>query len=104
MDNTKRLVILAVVSALTYGMLLGQAGPSAETPTSESTRIVFLRFGEALQGTEESKVKIAETQAYVEDKNRENDAKSSELEQLKSEYSSKVRLLNPQQKPRSRRK
>ena len=46
MDNTKRLVILAVVSALTYGMLLGQAGPSAETPTSESTRIVFLRFRE----------------------------------------------------------
>lgn len=103
MDNTKRLVILGVISALTYGMLLGQVAPSAETPTSGSTRIVFLRFAEALQGTEESKVKIAETQAYVEEKNRENDAKSSELEKLQSEYSSKVRLLNPQAKAEMQR-
>ena len=103
MDNTQRLVIFGVISALTYGMLLGQVAPSAAAPNTGSTRIVFLRFAEALQGTEESKAKIAETQAYVEDKNRENDAKSSELEKLKSEFSSKVRLLNPQAKAEMQR-
>ena len=103
MDNTQRLVVLGVISALTYGMLLGQVAPEAETSTPGAIRIVFLRFAEALQGTEESKVKITETQAYVEAKNRENDAKSSELETLKSEFSSKVRLLNPQAKAEMQR-
>ena len=91
------LILLSIT--LTGGMLIGQQQP-AETgssqPPSGPFRQVFINFTGVLQGTDEAEVEFARIENFVEEKNRENENKTQELQRQSEQLEEKRRALNPQ--------
>ncbi len=93
------LILLSIT--LTGGMLIGQQQP-AETgssqPPSGPFRQVFINFTVVLQGTDEGEVEFARIENFVEEKNRENENRTQEIQKQSEQFELQRQMLNDQTK------
>ena len=87
-------VITAVLMLVSGSLYAVQAGQGAAGNLVDA-KIAFVNTTVVLQSVAEGKTGLAEIEQYVASQRRPLDEKNSELETLKSQYSSQARMLNP---------
>ena len=87
-------VITAVLMLVSGSLYAVQAGEGAVGNLVDA-KIAFVNTTVVLQSVAEGKKGLAEIEQYVASQRRPLDEKNSELETLKSQYSSQARMLNP---------
>ena len=87
-------VITAVLMLVPGSLYAVQAGQGAAGNLVDA-KIAFVNTTVVLQSVAEGKTGLAEIEQYVASQRRPLDEKNSELETLKSQYSSQARMLNP---------
>jgi len=91
----KSLIVLTAVLVLVSGGLYAVQVAQGTAGQEVDTKIAFVNTTLVLQTTAEGKKGLAEMEQYVASQRRPLDEKNSELETLKSQYSSQARMLNP---------
>jgi outer membrane protein len=87
-------VMTAVLMLVSGSLYAVQAGQGAAGNLVDA-KIAFVNTTVVLQSVAEGKTGLAEIEQYVASQRRPLDEKNSELETLKSQYSSQARMLNP---------
>ncbi len=106
MRSTGRFFIVGLGLILTGGVPLArqpgvpafqQAAVPTGTPIATGpARIMFINFSQVLTDTDEARQEMGKIQAFVEQKNRENETRTQELQQRQQQFQEQQRALNPQ--------
>ena len=100
MTSEKHLTLLLSTFFLTGGMVIGQQQPaemgSSQLPPTGPFRQVFINFTQVLQGTDEGEREFATIENFVEEKTRENEARTQEIQKQSEQLAQQRRALNPQ--------
>jgi len=91
----KSFVVLTALMVLLPGGLYAVQAAQGTAGQEVDTKIAFVNTTAVLQSVGEGKKGLSEMEQYVAGQRRPLDEKSSELETLKSQYSSQARMLNP---------
>jgi len=85
------LTILILLFVISGGAVLAQA----QTIPEISTKIAFINSTAILQGTAEGKKELGTLEAYIAERRTKLETEGRELEQIKQQYNSQSRMLNP---------
>jgi Skp family chaperone for outer membrane proteins len=101
MSRAGRFALTVLILILASGWLAAQQAPAAAAPAAVPTatgpsRIMFVNFSQVLSGTEEAKQEFARIQGFVDEKNRENETRTQDLQKRQQQFAEQERALNPQ--------
>ena len=100
MSKAVRFTLKVLILILASGLLTAQQPPIAAPATIATatgpSRIMFVNFSQILSGTEEAKQEFARIQAFVDEKNRENETRTQDLQKRQQQLAEQERALNPQ--------
>ena len=100
MSKAVRFALKVLILILASGLLTAQQPPIAAPATIATatgpSRIMFVNFSQILSGTEEAKQEFARIQAFVDEKNRENETRTQDLQKRQQQIAEQERALNPQ--------
>ena len=101
MNKARRFALTVLILILASGWLAAQQAPAAAAPAAVPTatgpsRIMFVNFSQVLSGTEEAKQEFARIQGFVDEKNRENETRTQDLQKRQQQFAEQERALNPQ--------
>lgn len=88
-----RLADFGLILLLT-AVTVSAAPPQAATATE--ARLAFVNTTAILQGTAEGKKELAALEAYISEQEQSLESQTSELAELRRQYDSQVRMLNPE--------
>ncbi len=87
-----KVILTAVTSMLAGGLLFGGATQGA---APASSKIAFVNTTAILQGTAEGKKELTALEAYVNERQQALEAEQTKLQELRRQYDSQSRMLNP---------
>jgi outer membrane protein len=87
-----KLILSTIVSLLTSGALLASA---AQGTQPSAVKFAFVNTTAILQGTAEGKKELAALEAYVSERQKALDSEQSKLQELRRQFDSQSRMLNP---------
>ena len=100
MNRAGRFSLTVLILILVDGVQAAQQPPAAAattTPTATGpSKVMFINFGLVLSGTEEAKQEFARIKSFVDEKNRENETRTQDLQNRQQQYQEQERALNPQ--------
>ena len=70
--------------------------PAAIPTATGPSKIMFVNFSQVLSGTEGAKLEFSKIQGFVDEKNRENESRTQDLQKRQQQFAEQERALNPQ--------
>ena len=89
-----------LILSLAGGALAAQQPPPAPPTTTPvatgPSKVMFINFSLVMSGTEEAKQEFGRIESFVNEKNRENETRTQDLQNRNQQFQEQKRALNPQ--------